>query len=108
VARLEVKVETFAALDYMVKTITVFDQKFRTSLGIGIGSTFAEIRAKYADAQLGKTADGRQVATVGELSMYFWVEKVKDPSRNLVVLGRDLDSTECSDRDLKVTSVTVY
>ena len=105
---LEVKVETFIALDYVVKTITVSDKRFRTELGIGVGSTLAGIRAKYADAQLEKTADGRQVATVGELSMYFWVEQVKSPSRSLLVLGRDTDSTEYSDQDLKVTSVTVF
>lgn len=105
---LEVKAEVFAALDYMIKTITVSDKRFRTELGVGVGSTFADIRAKYAGAQLGKTADGRQVVTVGELSMYFWLGQAKSPSRSLLVLGRDTDTTECSDQDLIVTSVTVY
>jgi len=70
--RLEVKMEMFASLDYVVKVIHVVDGKFRTVSGIGVGSTLSDIMAKYPNFVVDKTPDGRWAGTVNELEMGFW------------------------------------
>jgi len=89
--RLEVKMEMFASLDYVVKAIHVVDGKFRTVSGIGVGSTLSDIMTKYPNFVVDKTPDGRWAGTVNELEMGFWFGSME---------GRPGD--EC-----KVVSVTV-
>ena len=58
---------------YRVSGITVLDRRFRTANGLGVGSTFGDIRKRYPNAKKG-TGEGERIVVISELGMTFMIE----------------------------------
>ncbi len=98
--RVETRIETSPFLDYMVKTITVFNSQFQTDSGLGVGSTLGDIRKKYPEVQAELFMEG-YLAIVSELSMHFHLEPPTAPPK-----GGKKSGLEVND-NWRVAAVTV-
>lgn len=106
----------YNGVECAIREIRVFDSKFRTDSGLGIGSTLGDIRKEYPGLMI-DPFQGGIVATVGALSMYFHLEPPIPVSstRALHTLGREESGgktgvtgevTKVTD-DWRVVSITV-
>lgn len=104
----------YNGVECTIREIRVFDKKFRTDSGLGIGSTLGDIRKEYPGLMIDPFRGGL-VATVGALSMYFHLESPVpiSPARVLRALGREegvgktTGVTEEVTDDWRVVSITV-
>ena len=82
-------VEIGCGEDWIITRINVYDKKFKTSKGIGVGSTLGDIRKSYKVEWI-SSGEGTIFARVEEMEMSFALNIVKVPPKRYKTKGQNL------------------
>ena len=74
VVAIKCAVDLECSSDYIVDYIIVYDKRFKTARGVGVGSTFDELRDKYSTGALIALGHHGLHVPVPDLNMHFYLE----------------------------------
>ena len=74
VVAIKCAVDLECSSDYIVEYIIVYDKRFKTAQGVGVGSTIDELRDKYSTGALNALGHRGLHVPVPDLNMHFYLE----------------------------------